>query len=552
MFLLGILIYTNIISAQLADFDGVTEVQKVTSSHPDYEAISQQYALEAYQAYEITYRIRRGWNFLPFSLLDGRDSVTGKASCWKQNDQSGDFGATVLEYIYLYEPNASILPNNKLGYYVGGYVEEWKEEPLKSYQKDLRGIPEPNSKMTLPINWVYSPIDCEFKFYTGWLDEVNYEETSNFIKEGNLNLTLEKGWQVILQLFPGFSWNEIKGDCIIEEINFWQPDVQVYSLLPEDSATFTSSFLDRVVGIEDYFKPIMMKIKDSCTLGKTINYSCEKVIDNGDSSQKIDLLYIPDAYNNLSLWAEDVDSINEEFFSIEPMKSNKNKFNVWRVDLLGDNLERDFEIGGFSYRSQAKIKEIQRNCVELNEDFDISLVVDSGTVNLGSEGGRTIYSSRTRLIDGEELIAWRTLVHEFGHFIANLGDEYENSISVRDFSDRPNIDKEGCPKWCSGELNTNASCYNDYISFKTCLYNVTDNLTSQYKGECNYHYSLPLCNLGVGCRDETGCYWNAKSIISFRSTKKSFMSNPDMVTEFNSISQEAILEKLNLLDNQNE
>ncbi|MBT3691575.1 hypothetical protein HOG16_05040, partial [Candidatus Woesearchaeota archaeon] len=73
-----------------------------------------------------------------------------------------------------------------------------------------------------------------------------------------------------------------------------------------------------------------------------------------------------------------------------------------------------------------------------------------------------------------------------------------------------------------------------------------------YKGECNYHYSLPLCNLGVGCRDETGCYWNAKSIISFRSTKKSFMSNPDMVTEFNSISQEAILEKLNLLDNQNE
>ena len=145
-------------------------------------------------------------------------------------------------------------------------------------------------------------------------------------------------------------------------------------------------------------------------------------------------------------------------------------------------------------------------------------------------------------------LSTRAMVHEFGHAFVNLGDEYENDLQAADYTERPNIDSEGCPKWCSGELNEEADCYDEYLEFRTCLYNATNNLTEEYSEECNYNNILTNCNLGKDCQEGTGCYFNAKSVIAFRSSERSIMKYPsEDPFEFNTISKEAILNKINSL-----
>lgn len=272
LFILAVLILSfSVYAAGLDGFSGVTEVTKVTSSHANYKEISEQYPQS--DLYEVKYHIHEGWNFLPYSILNGRDSVTGKSTCWKQDDQRGNIQATVLDYVYIYEPDASTLPEQRVGDYVGGSVEDWSNSPLNRYQQSIWSIPEPNKKMTLPVNWVYSSQDCDFVFYTYWLQEDNLKETTDALKGGNIPCTsdycplkLEEGWQVVLQLFPGFTWDEIKGDCVIEEINFWNSESQVYTVGPQEKEENLKIFMSTLIEKEDYFKPIMMKLQNDCTL----------------------------------------------------------------------------------------------------------------------------------------------------------------------------------------------------------------------------------------------------------------------------------------------
>ena len=414
--------------------------------------------------------------------------------------------------------------------------------------------------MTLPINWVYSPEDCDFLFYSRWIDEQNLEETSQALKEGNIPCTseycplkLEKGWQVVPQLFPGFTLNEIKGDCIIERVNFWDSTAQVYAIGDEDAASFLENIMNIKIEIEDYFKPVLMKVGDACTMGFEAgidplqNFTCENVLNNGPSDSKVDIVFISDRYTDINSWTQDVDSmldfegIQEGLFSVEPMKSNKEKFNVWRIDKL-DNEFYDFEFHGYNGPAIVEMAE------EICEDIDLTMVIldNANYPNFeGGIGGNSLAMvARYRM--GE--LSTRAMVHEFGHAFVNLGDEYENDLQAADYTERPNIDSEGCPKWCSGELNEEADCYDEYLEFRTCLYNATNNLTEEYSEECNYNNILTNCNLGKDCQEGTGCYFNAKSVIAFRSSERSIMKYPsEDPFEFNTISKEAILNKINSL-----
>ncbi len=544
-------------------FSGVIDIKKVDTYHPNYDEIFQQYAIDAYQSYEVTYHLKEGWNFLPYSILNGRDAVTGKASCWKQDDQRGNIGATILEYVYMYEPNASILPESHNGNYIGGALEEWDRKPLSEYRKNIWGIAEPSEKMNMPINWVYSPKDCDFLFYSGWLDAQNYQEGLEALKEGKIPCTenscplkLEKGWQVVLQLFPGLTWNELKGDCIVEEINFWNPINQNYVLSQDRKQENLEEFMNTKIEKEDYFKPVLMKIKNDCVMGFNElsssveeDFFCKEILRNGEREDKIDVVFVSDRYkySDKDLWSQDVkdlldiDAIKKGLLYVEPMKSNKDKFNFWRYDLLGNEF--------YNMEHQAinpiEIKQIlEDDCKD--PDFIFLIIDNTDYPNFeGGLGGNSLAMvTRYRMDD----LNTRAMAHEFGHAFANLGDEYENSVQMHDYTERPNIDSEGCPKWCSGGLNKESDCYDEYIEFKNCLYNFTNDLTKQYDGSCKYRWNLPDCDLGKDCREETGCYCNAKSLIAFRSSEQSIMKYPtEDPFEFNLISKEAILNRINLL-----
>ena len=301
-----------------------------------------------------------------------------------------------------------------------------------------------------------------------------------------------------------------------------------------------------------------------CAEKKGLNFTCEKIMWNGDVSNKVDIVFIADNYTNLNQWIEDVQNFTDEdgnnggFFSFEPMKSEKNKFNVWRMDTINQTF-MDFSYGYEQLTPEAK-KKAQDYATGCANDYDmIFLVVDGRRFGFGIYGsdmtpfGRLDYQG-----DHEnEHLAKSIMLHEFGHAFVNLGDEYSDSFHVFYDFNRPNLDVEGCPKWCSGELNQNAECYDSYIEFRTCLYNLTNNLTNpeNYQNLYNPPY-IPCspqpdsaeCDLGINCRDGTGCYWNGHGLASFMSSKISIMTANEGMG-FNLIGQEVIQEKINQIVN---
>ncbi|MCH8318648.1 MAG: hypothetical protein IIA88_09160 [Bacteroidetes bacterium] len=120
-------------------------------------------------------------------------------------------------------------------------------------------------------------------------------------------------------------------------------------------------------------------------------------------------------------------------------------------------------------------------------------------------------------------------VHEFGHAFANLEDEYLNIKKLNYVNLRENCDVEGCPKWCTGELNkSNSVCYEQYTKYKEC---VSDGNSALYCYDLvsyinNVSFSLEQCDLGVGCKEGTSCYWNCQSGNLFRSSNNGIMYYP--------------------------
>ncbi len=300
---------------------------------------------------------------------------------------------------------------------------------------------------------------------------------------------------------------------------------------------------------------------------KTVgDYNCNNIIKkqvySGDSKNKVDILLFPVNFQNNSQWEEDVKSfidVNSSdlgFFSFEPMKSNKGKFNVWYSGILPELKLAGSSEGDFVLNEEAfKIVQlISERCVG---EYEVaSLVVNNEQTGIslhGGNAGQKVFSIEkfTRDSNGVYKLNKYAFTHEFGHAFANLGDEYENGGSTVDFSYRPNIDSEGCPKWCSGVLNqsvyygpSSTNVYSDYINFKQCLYNVTQNLTVQYVyGSCNYPGHVTEVDLGTGCLEGTGCYWNARGVVNFRSSSESIMRY-NASAGFNIISQKAINDKI--------
>ena len=291
-----------------------------------------------------------------------------------------------------------------------------------------------------------------------------------------------------------------------------------------------------------------------------LNFTCENLLNNGNPKNKVDIVFVADNYTNLNQWIEDVQNFTDlngndnGFFSVEPMKSEKSKFNVWRVDTINQTF-MDFSYGYEQLTPEAK-KKAQDYAIRCANDYDmIFLVVDGRRFGLGIYGsnmtpfGRLDYQG-----DHEnEHLAKGMMLHEFGHAFVNLGDEYPNSFTVFYGPNRSNLDVEGCPKWCSGELNQNAECYDSYMEFRTCLYNLTNNLTNpeNYQNSynppyipCSPHPDSAECDLGTGCRSGTGCYWNGHGLTSFMSSKISIMTANEEAG-FNLISQETIQERIN-------
>lgn len=336
-------------------------------------------------------------------------------------------------------------------------------------------------------------------------------------------------------------------------------------------------------------------------IGINNTYNCSNIKISGDFTKKLNIIFIADGYpeENMSLFREDVSKftdVDRKFgpFSVSPFKENLQKINFYRIDSPQNDLANFGSNEEGKYFDFKKIDEVVRSCFK----SDISLISYQVILLGNKDNPHSAYASRVpekgrgyvalfvrtsleikppaggvasassceqNQESCRDLYLSETAVHEFGHSFGDLEDEY---FSIRPSSriERANCDVEGCPKWCSGQVDKNSECYklfqakleclqkqergenftcNQQIS-NDCMKNVSNANISEYRLRLDYCSKKNdegyNCDIGVGCKEGTGCYFDCGGTNGFRSSPTSVMSADGF--EFNTISKEYLIKLL--------
>ncbi len=174
---------------------------------------------------------------------------------------------------------------------------------------------------------------------------------------------------------------------------------------------------------------------------------CVQVINSGDAEDKIDMVFLAEGYKDLGKFEQDVRryiDVNEEnngILGVEPFKSNSDKFNFYFVDQARD---LGCKLGCFGLDrlvccDDDKVKQVASQC-----PYDeVMVLVDTKKFCGASKDYATVCTI-------EDPRAELVLVHELGHSLGGLGDEYD--YGVEGFYDVANCDTSSyCEKWSGVE-----------------------------------------------------------------------------------------------------
>jgi|GEM_PF-1926779 len=176
--------------------------------------------------------------------------------------------------------------------------------------------------------------------------------------------------------------------------------------------------------------------------------NCIALIRNGKPDERIDITFLGVGYNETSSLAEDVAEYIDYYgkggglFSVSPYKENRERFNFYFVNESAD-------LGcGLGYGEIASVVRCDDNKVmELASQCPSDQVI----VLIKSEEFCGSASSYAKICTGKA--GKDVLLHELGHTLAGLGDEYEYDKVYPGFSvvatnyQFPNCDVAQCKKW---------------------------------------------------------------------------------------------------------
>jgi hypothetical protein len=175
------------------------------------------------------------------------------------------------------------------------------------------------------------------------------------------------------------------------------------------------------------------------------------VMNNGDPSEKVDIVIIGDGYAaaDMAKFREDARKFNEAMFRTHPFKERRKDFNVWRVDAVSresgidvpdkntwkDNVlgTKYNTFGSARYVLTEDNKALRTIAAAAPYDFICILVNDA---RYGGGGIFNLYATTYtgEAVAGQEWQMEYVYVHEFGHSFAGLGDEYyTSSTAYNDF-----------------------------------------------------------------------------------------------------------------------
>jgi len=195
------------------------------------------------------------------------------------------------------------------------------------------------------------------------------------------------------------------------------------------------------------------------TTTTTINpTACSSIKFSGDSSKKLDIVFVGDKYQDLATFDNDTEIHANTLFSIEPFTSNTSRINIWRVDTLSD-LGCYYNCGGIDRLICCDSSKVAAAASQCPND-EIIVLVNNGTY--GGSGGSFAVASR---------LYPAVTVHEFGHSFGGLYDEYLAYNSQSGTSPNgPNCGDSSCSSW-SDLFNTSCvqGCtYTNWYRPTTC------------------------------------------------------------------------------------
>lgn len=177
---------------------------------------------------------------------------------------------------------------------------------------------------------------------------------------------------------------------------------------------------------------------------------CISVAYNGEDN--IDIVFLNFEYNKVDTFARDVnDYILNVFSKIEPFTSDIEKFNFYRIDKpVGDICS----IQSFVLCDEFNIKKIASNCPD---DYIFILVDRSKIADIVKPVRSSAISNMAKINTADNKFV---LMHEYGHIVAALADEYVDDKYYSQFNfneeDYPNCDSTQCPEWSDVE---EAGCF---------------------------------------------------------------------------------------------
>jgi hypothetical protein len=162
------------------------------------------------------------------------------------------------------------------------------------------------------------------------------------------------------------------------------------------------------------------------------------VMENGPPQDKVDLLLLGDGYTaaEIGKWHADAKRLTEVLFAVSPFKERRRDFNVWALDTPSEESGVARPSDGVHRRSALRASYDAFGSERYVLDFDNKRVREAAAaapydvmeivVNGRKYGGGGIFNLYATVASDNAFTPY-VFVHEFGHHIAGLADEYYTS-----------------------------------------------------------------------------------------------------------------------------
>jgi len=179
--------------------------------------------------------------------------------------------------------------------------------------------------------------------------------------------------------------------------------------------------------------------------GKLNEFKVTRLLYNGDPSNHLDLVFVAEGYteSQQEQYLADAKKFTDYLFSVEPYTHLKNRFNIWAVGAISkesgtDNPGRN-EWKNTVLNSTFYTFDVERYLTTPDFTAIRDAVSETPTdavyviVNTEKYGGGGIYNFYGLSSAGNER-SFPVFVHELGHSLVGLGDEYYSSeVAYQDF-----------------------------------------------------------------------------------------------------------------------